>query len=229
MASHQQKLEWWGDRICGKDRIDVTFMGRAPVRIQPEMQAAVEALEKALVDNGYELPIDATGSYSCRKISGTNTWSLHAVPIAIDVDYPNNPVLSYALEPGWGTDPRITMTEAQVDAVAEIVNDDGTPIWKWLGWRTPKADPMHFEIDVPPDRCQPFTPEEKPMVFHEYVYGWFETLTDQEFTQMEQGGLYDGNPSYWITLRDLGTSRTPSQDAEVIHFYHSVENAGWIG
>ncbi len=155
MASHQQKLGWWGDRICGIGRIDVMFMGRWPVRIQPEMKAAVEALEEALIDNGYELPIDATGSYSCRKISGSNTWSLHAVPIAIDVDYPNNPVLPYALEPGFGTDPNITITEAQVNAVAEIVNEDGDPIWKWLGWRTPKADPMHFEIDVPPDKCQP--------------------------------------------------------------------------
>ena len=154
MATHQQKLEWWGDRICGRGRIDVTFMGRYPVRIQPEMRQAVEALEHHLLYHGYHLPIDATGSYSCRKIAGTDTWSLHAVPIAIDVDYPNNPVLPYALERGFGIDPNITITEAQVNAVEAIVNTHGEQVWKWLGWRTPKADPMHFEIDVPPDRLE---------------------------------------------------------------------------
>jgi len=154
MASHSQKLAWWGDRICGKGRIDVSFMGRYPVRIQPEMADAVTALEHALMFNGYRLPIDATGSYACRKISGTNTWSLHAVPIAIDVDYPNNPVLRHPLEPGFGTDPQMTITERQVQAAEAITNTHGEQVWKWLGWRTPHADPMHFEIDVPPDRLE---------------------------------------------------------------------------
>ena len=154
MASHNQKLEWYADLICGKTRIDITFMGRSPVRIIPEAEAAVRALEAALLDNGYVLPIDATGSYSCRKIAGSDSWSLHAVPIAIDVDYPNNPVLNETLKPGWGTHPALTITERQVDAVDRIVNVQGQRIWKWLGWRTPKADPMHWELDVPRDKLE---------------------------------------------------------------------------
>jgi len=192
MASHDQKLAWCGDRICGEGRVDVTFMGRAPVRIQPEMRNAVEALEAALRGNGYQLPIDATGSYACRKISGSNKWSLHAVPIAIDVDYPNNPVLPYALQPGWGTDSRITITEAQVDAVAKIVNEDGTQIWKWLGWRTPKADPMHFEIDVPPDKCQPVTEDENmPQV------NWYQMIDSLFVGRPDE---FQGSASYWKGL-----------------------------
>ena len=160
MASHATKLAWWGDRICGDGRVDVVFMGRSPVRIQPEMASAVDALEHALLSNGYALPIGVTGSYSCRKISGSNTWSLHAVPIAIDVDYANNRVQSYRVERGFGVDPNFLVTEAMVDAAEAIVNSDGVSIWKWLGWRASGADPMHFEIDVPPDKCQPVDMED---------------------------------------------------------------------
>lgn len=155
MATHNQKLEWWGDRICGIGRIDVEFLGRSPVRIQPEMVAAVDALEAVFLAHEYPMPTSYTGSYSCRKISGSDTWSLHAVPIAIDVDYPNNPVLPYELERGFDTDPGCFITEAIVDDVEAIVNENGDSIWKWLGWRSGTADPMHFEIDVPPDACQP--------------------------------------------------------------------------
>ena len=154
MASHQQKLAWYSDLICGKSRVNVTFMGRSPVRIIPEARGAVSALEAALLDNGYVLPIDATGSYACRKIAGTDTWSLHAVPIAIDVDYPNNRVQNYELERGFGSSPDFTITERQVEAVENIVNAEGDSIWKWLGWRPNKADPMHFELDVPRDKLE---------------------------------------------------------------------------
>ncbi len=154
MAPHAQKLEWWGDRICGTGRIDVTFMGRSPVRIQPEMVNAVKALENAFLTNGYQLPIGVTGSYACRKIGGSETWSLHAIPIAIDVDYANNPYLrGDPVERGFGTDTRFLITEEQVDAVEAIVNEDGDSIWKWLGWSL--GDTMHFEIDVPPEKCEP--------------------------------------------------------------------------
>jgi len=174
MAPHEQKLEWWGDRICGTGRIDVTFMGRSPVRIQPEMVNAVKALEAALLDNGYQMPIGVTGSYSCRKIAGTDTWSLHAVPIAIDVDYSNNPYLrGEPIQRGYVSDMRFLITEAQVDAVEAIVNEDGVPIWKWLGWSI--GDTMHFEIDVPPEGCEPADPGPLPRCvpdWYDYAVYW---------------------------------------------------------
>jgi hypothetical protein len=154
MATHSQKLAWYGDLICGKNRIDITFMGRSPVRIIPQALDAVRALEAALLDNGYVLPIGATGSYACRKIAGTDTWSLHSIPAALDVDYPHNPVQNYQLERGFGSSPDFTITERQVEAVEAIVNLDGVSIWKWLGWRPRKADPMHFELDVPRDKLE---------------------------------------------------------------------------
>ena len=197
MASHNQKLEWWGDRICGEGRIDITFMGRSPVRIQPEMLAATEALEAALIDNGYQLPIGVTGSYSCRKISGTDTWSLHAIPIAIDVDYANNPVLPYALERGFGTDPGCTITEAQVNAAEAIVNEHGDSIWKWLGWRTPKADPMHFEIDVRPGDCQPYV-KETDVELERYATRW---RNPEDFDAAAVKGLItEAEAAYWKTV-----------------------------
>ncbi len=161
MASYDDKWRWWGSRSCGKGRIDVTFMGRSPVRIQPEMVNAVAALERAFIDNGYQMPIGVTGSYSCRTIGGSDKMSLHSIPIAIDVDYSNNPYLrGDPVERGYGTDPRFLITETQVDAVEAIVNEDGVPIWKWLGWSL--GDTMHFEIDVPPDKVEPVDPGPEP-------------------------------------------------------------------
>ncbi len=64
-------------------------------------------------------------------------------------------------------------------------------------------------------------------VFFNYVMGWFDTLTDEEFEQMRQANLFAGSAAYWIGLRDLGSSRSDGQNDEVVHFYHTVEISGW--
>ena len=65
-------------------------------------------------------------------------------------------------------------------------------------------------------------------VFFDYVMGWFDTLTDGEIDQMHESGLFHGDAAWWKTLRDLGESgRDAGKNAEVIHFYHTVETSGW--
>ena len=205
MATYADKIRWWGDRICGKGRVASTFLNRGPVWIQPEMEAAVRALEQAYMLGGYPLPTSYTGSYSCRKIAGTGSWSLHSVPIAVDVDYPNNPVLSEPLERGFGTHPKLLVTEQIVDLGESIVNDQGVSIWKWLGWRTPKPDPMHWEIDVAPEACQPVKEEPVfPSLVEGIVQSWAEdpVKTETEFMRLASEGLIGGSVDYWLGLLD---------------------------
>lgn len=153
MASYNDKIRWWADRRCSGPHLSMEILGRYPVRVQPELEGAVNAMNAALKANGYRDPTGPTGSYNCRMIGGTTKWSLHAYAIAIDIDYGENPYLrGQTIPKGFGTDPRFMLTEAQVDAVEGIRNEWGESLWKWLGWSI--GDTMHFEIDVPPDRCE---------------------------------------------------------------------------
>ena len=165
MASHSQIESWWADYRCNTDDLAYLDMnGRYPVKVQTILEPAAVALSAAIMDSGYQHPMGPTGSYMCRKIGGSDTWSLHAYGVAIDWDYADNPYDKGGDKPerGFGTDPRFLLTEANVEAVEAIVNEDGTPIWRWLGWTI--ADFMHFQVDVPPDKCQPA--QEEPMVTH---------------------------------------------------------------
>ena len=155
MASHAQIEAWWAGRRCEGPHVQLDLNGRFPVRVQPELETAALWLSDAIVGAGYRSPMGATGSYHCRRISGSNTWSLHAYAVAIDWDYGENPYDRNGAKPrpGFGTDPRFLLTEAQVNAVEAIKNDRGESIWRWLGWTI--ADFMHFQVDVPPDRCAP--------------------------------------------------------------------------
>ncbi len=156
MASYSDKIRWWSDRRCEGPHVKVTIMDRYPVRVQSELEAATVEMDRVLKATGYEWPTGPTGSYNCRQIGGSTKWSLHAYAIAIDIDYGNNPYLrGHPIPRGFVQDSRFQLTEANVDAVEAIRNDRGESIWKWLGWSI--GDTMHFEADVPPDRCQPVT------------------------------------------------------------------------
>jgi hypothetical protein len=190
MATYRQKTQWWAAYQCNTaDLVSLNLNGRFPVRVQAPLTNATLALEKAMLGAGYPTPMGATGSYLCRQIAGTSLYSLHAFGVALDWDYPSNPHLRTTIEPGFGTDPRFKITEAQVNAVEQIVNAEGDSIWKWLGWSI--GDTMHFEADVPPDRCEPVEEDGMPQEqWHQLIDALFAGRPD----------MFKGNPSYWKTL-----------------------------
>ena len=191
MASHAQIEEWWAGRRCQGPHVSLDLNGRYPVRLQPELEAAGVALSLAITDNGYKSPMGATGSYSCRTIGGSDTWSLHAYAVAIDWDYPSNPYLrGTRIERGFGTDPRFDLTEEQVDAVEAIKNQWGESIWRWLGWTI--GDTMHVQVDVEPSRCQPYTTGEDDMPEQQ----WYQMI-DALFIGSDE---FQGDPNYWKGL-----------------------------
>ena len=193
MASHRQKLEWWSDYRCDRGNLaELNLNGRYPVRVAHQTVEAWQALERAIMRVGYRTPMGPTGSYTCRTIGGSTVMSLHAYGIAVDWDYGENPHLREPIPRGFGLDPRFRLTEAHIDAVEAIVNSNGDPIFKWLGWSI--GDTMHFEIDQPPHLCQPATiPEGSDMPteqWHQLIDALFAGRPDE----------FEGDPNYWKNL-----------------------------
>lgn len=140
MATTTTRLrQWWSYYLCNPGANLVLF-GKSIGGVPPEAVSPYYALEKALIATGY-VP-DSVWSFNCRKIGGTNSWSLHAYGIAIDIDAPDNPY-----SPG---DPFSgKFTEDQVAAVEAIRSTGGAQVWAW-GGRWSKPDRMHWQINVPP-------------------------------------------------------------------------------
>lgn len=183
MASHARKLEWWAEYQCDRaSLVEIEILGRGPVRVHRLAAEAFRRLSRALEESGYESPLGDDryiGSYWCRNIAGKNTPSLHAFGIAVDVDYGRNPVLAEELEPGWGTHPALTITEANIDAVLEIRVADGRRAFKSLAYRPNRADPMHFEVDVPPEALI-FDDDEEAEMPTLPTKRWAATLRDRD-------------------------------------------------
>jgi D-alanyl-D-alanine carboxypeptidase len=192
---HAQIMEWWDGYLCDTSTHEsVTLNGRSPVKLQASVVPAAYALEAAIMGSGYRTPMGVTGSYNCRKIGGSDTWSLHAFAIAIDWDYSVNPYLRGETFPkGFLTDPRFELTEANVEAVEAIVNVYGEQIWWWAG-RT-IGDTMHFQIQVPPDRLELKEPTMD-------LERWATRLRNPlDYDQMVvKGVITEAERDYWVTV-----------------------------
>ena len=215
MATHKQIEAWWSDRRCKGPHVSLDMNGRFPVRLQPELEVAGLWMADAIMANGYRSPMGPTGSYNCRTIGGSNTWSLHAYAVAVDWDYGENPYLrGTRIQPGFGTDPRFMLTEAQVNAVEGIVNDDGDSIWRWLGWTI--GDTMHFQVDVPPDKCAPAGTQPVPPPIGDddmeaYIRAQQQNLnvagfTDAEGNQLVVDGIYGSKTQFAQLTRDIAAA-----------------------
>lgn len=178
MASTALVRQWWDFFRCTRGpKIDPALVGgRYPIYVQAEAQDAVAALFVAVQARGYVLdprwPVAGyigshrycpagIGGKTC-KPSGADC-SLHNYSIALDFEYDHNPYLlrewrSYTGNPrATRPDPawlfaRIKLTPEQVYAVEAIRNVQGEQMFTWLGWSI--ADAMHFQMNVPPERCE---------------------------------------------------------------------------
>lgn len=151
----------WAAYLGKRDTLEyVNVLGRN-VRVQDFWVPAAEALNLALIANGYENPCDNIGSFYPRYISGTDLWSWHSYGGPLDIDYggnnedspdhsgiDRNPYLRTRIYAGFGTDSRFQINETQVLAVLAIRTNNGKRVWRWLGY--PIGDTMHFEPNCSP-------------------------------------------------------------------------------
>jgi peptidoglycan hydrolase-like protein with peptidoglycan-binding domain len=80
--------------------------------------------------DGYAYRPGDTGAYNCRKIAGTNTWSLHAYGLAIDENWSTNPYTS----------------PLKTDKPAWLVQRWNRYGFAWGGHYSGSKDAMHFEF-----------------------------------------------------------------------------------
>jgi hypothetical protein len=142
---------------------------RTPVN--PETIEAWRALERALVDTGYHA--HRAWVYVPRKIKDTNSPSLHAYGLAIDIDHrkpkcnvnrptPDGRVVRFATAATKEERCRevrdgiadTVFTPEQVGAVESIRTVDGHQAFAWGGRWTDRKDTMHFQINVTPEELR---------------------------------------------------------------------------
>jgi len=143
-TSSARLRDLWADWRCadGPGRFaNPEFFGRRIGGVPQVAVDAFEALETALSASGYKPR--SRWAYNCRKIKGSDTFSLHSYGIAIDIDPADNPFTDG--DPYAGK-----LQPVHVKAVLAIRNTSGKAVWSWGGnWRKP--DRMHFQIDQGPD------------------------------------------------------------------------------
>lgn len=146
MASTSEKRLWWADWRCNPTKMDaVSFPGPDRDWHLPVADAAVPAFElfaDLMRKHDYDFREVSGGTYNCRKMAGTDSWSLHAYGIAIDLNPSKNP---------YGTHTH-NFPQGFIDDVL------ATGLFRW---GMDFDDPMHWEIDVPPSGIR--LPEENPV------------------------------------------------------------------
>jgi hypothetical protein len=92
----------------------------------------------------------AGGTYNCRLIAGTSSYSLHSYGTAVDLNPSKNP---------FGKPLRHNYPQAFINDVLAQKAKDGTPLFRWGGgWATPDA--MHWEINCAPAQVPPYEGED---------------------------------------------------------------------
>lgn len=168
MVSTAIKRGWWAEYRC-KSGVRMSFFGRSPVfAANADVADAWRALEQTLLASGY-VPTKGAfigshrpctsgiGEGPCEE-SGENC-SMHNYEIAIDIEYGGpDPAVVYNKhlrrnkpDADW-VFRNCKFTKANYDAAMNVKNLQGERMFRWLG--LVNADTMHWELDVPPNKCK---------------------------------------------------------------------------
>lgn len=134
-----QKRYAWSPR-CNRGALRQYSFGAGVAILRPEVFPALVLLSRILRGNGRAPRSHDTWSYACRKIAGTNLWSMHAYGIAVDVR-----ATDYLLGVHVG-DSALLNAATEVE---RLTTPDGWRVWEW-GGRWSRPDGMHWEIAAPP-------------------------------------------------------------------------------
>jgi hypothetical protein len=146
MTTTTQLRKLWTAYRCSPEDYGTAYVpkptGKQALIVAKPAVAAFDALGQIMVKHKYYFREAAGGAYNCRKIAGTNLYSLHAYGIAVDLNPKKNPYRTCTTD----------MPKAFVNEVLGLRTNSGVAVFSWGGnWRPcSKADPMHFQIDTSP-------------------------------------------------------------------------------
>ena len=146
MATTTQMRSWWTTWRCTPSKYDrVVFPGTEKYKGLSVADASVPvwlAVAQIMASEPYFFEESAGGTYVCRPIGGTNSYSLHAYALALDLNPSKNPYskpLRHNFPPTF-----ITRMEG--------IRANGKQAIQW-GGRWSKPDAMHWQINVAPKDC----------------------------------------------------------------------------
>lgn len=198
MASSSQIRAWWSSYRCRTSTYTrVGFPDGWNLWVAYEAAPAFEAFASIMRKHGYLFRDSSGGTYNCRKISGTDTWSLHAYALAIDL----NPTVNK-----YGSPLRHDYPAEFIEDVENLETVSGASVFQWGGrWGTPDA--MHWQIDCSPADLATGIKEDtlqtlitilkaQPMTFYRNLQA--------------KTGTPGGNPDYWGV--DYGGTKPNDQE-----------------
>ena len=142
-VSHDDLVESWGP-ACDTTRLAAfEFWTGVKAQVDARSIPAWQALDRILHAHNYQPRPGVTGGYSCRHVTGGHKPSLHAVGIAVDINWDRNP---------YGRRLVTDMPERMIRHVELITTTAGVPVFRWGGRYKRNKDAMHFEVVVTPDQ-----------------------------------------------------------------------------
>ena len=136
----------WAQWMCRKGTgqyTDATFFGKKIGGVPGPAVDAYRALEMVLTTAGYQPK--SRWAYNCRKIAGTDSYSLHSAGIAIDIDPKENPYTSGDKYSG-------RLRAAHVDAVLAI-KKPARRLCLVVGWQLEQARSYALPTRSRPTAC----------------------------------------------------------------------------
>lgn len=148
MSTSTQLRKWWAAYRCdpsGFARVSIPGPGTTEWQLQVAKGsvAAWEVFADLMRRHAYPFREIAGGTYNCRKIAGSSSWSLHSYGIALDLNPQHNPQ-------GW---PVVhNYPQPFIDSVEALETKSGASVFTWGGrWsKSTPPDPMHWQIDCKP-------------------------------------------------------------------------------
>lgn len=144
LNTSQLRSEWAAYRCNTSRMVRVAFPGPGRMwnlLVAREAKTAFGVLAMVMTKHGYLFRESAGGTYNCRKIAGSNNWSLHSYGIAIDLNPSKNPYNSTKTD----------MPEAFRKDVKSIKTNNGKQVFGWGGDWSGTKDTMHWQIVCRPE------------------------------------------------------------------------------
>jgi hypothetical protein len=131
----------YSDARCNTGKmVTVRFHGSLrDFYVEKNTAPAWRIFSEIMKKHNYRFREPSGGTYNCRKIAGSNNYSLHSYGLALDLNPSKNPYSSTLT-----TD----MPKAFRDDIKRIKTGNGKQVFEWGGDWSGRKDAMHWEVDV---------------------------------------------------------------------------------
>lgn len=158
LSSSRMRNEYSASRCRTSRMTRVVFHGYSGgLLVESRTAQAWRAFAQVMEAHDYRFRETDGGTYNCRRIAGSTSYSLHAYGLALDLNPSDNP---------YGTNR--TDQPAAFRSSIKAITADGRQVFAWGGdWTGSGSDPMHWQIGATPAELSngldlPNLPDEPP-------------------------------------------------------------------